>query len=557
MSRFSYYKNYYGRGFSYKNYNGRGYSYNYSRSKHPEAPPKLPEAPPPRYSNIPNERENNLLKLFRIFGSIPRWNGYPLLFIMVCNCDDQNDSEVMKQLAEIQESIEEINNNGGASPYQLESIKEILNEYKKLRLTHDEKKKSKLIENVGEELRQHSVKDHKDFLEQLKNLTVQERLVLREICISRLVSFSDFANYINIYRDKIPDGQIQQPLDEIITEQNDRFLKKRNISGSTEYDESKQSSRQIEMSCNKTLNNDIAKILEENKKLKHEAENLKHEAARHQAKLGNVVNFRWCDDDPNNSMQLIKDIEKLQSDLQSFTGVKGVNVQINQEAVSELFKRYNCSTKCDDKAMKVVLAAVLQRRIFDFIHEISENFLRRIPTTDTNLEDDHLEAGIISRTGELIPLISRFSEFNTGNDEHTRVLPIKLRQQIYAALSNRGFNNQNHQLVQQTLEGLIKEMEKYRKIESQEKNKQNITKATLIIQQVLNIFCFRLNTQEPIPSILFYENGDPIDIELMDCTCQGDVKDFVVEICSFPAIVVNEYEKRVFTKAKVTVRPKI
>ncbi|CAG8462068.1 8841_t:CDS:2 [Gigaspora margarita] len=520
MSRFSYYKNYYGRDFSYKNYNGRGYSYNYSRPKHPEAPPKLPEAPPPRYSNIPNERENNLLKLFRIFGSIPRWNGYPLLFIMVCKCDDQNDSEVMKQLAEIQESIEEINNNGGASPYQLESIKEILNEYKKLRLTHDEKKMSELIENVGEELRQHSVKDHKDFLEQLKNLTVQERLVLREICISRLVSFSDFANYINIYRDKIPDGQIQQPLDEIITEQNDRFLKKRNISGSTEYDESKQSTS-------------------------------------HQAKLGNVVNFRWCDDDPNNSMQLIKDIEKLQSDLQSFTGVKGVNVQINQEAVSELFKRYNCSTKCDDKAMKVVLAAVLQRRIFDFIHEISENFKRRIPTTDTNLEDDHLEAGIISRTGELIPLISRFSEFNTGNDEHTRVLPIKLRQQIYAALSNRGFNNQNHQLVQQTLEGLIKEMEKYRKIESQEKNKQNITKATLIIQQVLNIFCFRLNTQEPIPSILYYENGDPIDIELMDCTCQGDVKDFVVEICSFPAIVVNEYEKRVFTKAKVTVRPKI
>ncbi|CAG8471349.1 hypothetical protein C2G38_2057356 [Gigaspora rosea] len=550
MNRY-YSRNYYGRdyGRDYGRNYGRGYERDYGRGY------ELPKAPP-RYSNVQNDRENNILELFRIFGSIPRWNGYPLLFIMVCSCDDQMNSEVMEQLTEIQELIEEINNNGGASPNILWSIKEFLNEYRKLRLSHDEKNMSRLIENVGEELRSHSVKDHKEFLKQLKNLTVQERLLLREICISRLVSFSDFAKYINLFRDKIPDGQIQQPLNEFITEQNDRNSKTRNISESTEYDEYKQSSRQIEMSCNKTSNNEMTKILEENIKLKLEAEKLKLEAARHQAALGNVVNFRWRDDDPNNSMQLIKDIEKLQSDLQSFTGVKGVDVQINQEAVSELFKRYNCSTKCDDKQMKVVLAAALQRRILDFIYEISENFKRKISTTDTNIEDDHLEAGISSRTQELIPLITRFSEVNAGNDEHTRVLPIKLRQQIFAALSNRGFNTQNHQLVKQTLEGLKREMEKYRKIESKEKNKQNITKATSIIQQVLNIFCFRLNTQEPIPNIFFYENGDPIDVELMDCIWQGDIKDFVVEICSFPAIVID-CEKRVFTKAKVTVRPKI
>ncbi|CAG8438764.1 7344_t:CDS:2 [Dentiscutata heterogama] len=495
---------------------------------------------PPRYQNIQNDRENDLVELFGTFGSIQTWNGYPLLFIMVCNIDyksnskDSGTGKVLEQLAEIQELIEKIDKHGGASPSKLESIKEILNEYKNLRLFHEEKKMSQLIDRIGEELRPRYIKNLKEFLKQLQNVTFQQRLILREICVNRIASFSDFADYINYFRD----NRFQQSLDKLITgEKNDRISKARNISGSAEYDEFKQSSRQIEKSYNKTsnVNNETAKLLEENKKLKLEA-------ARHQAALGNVVNFRWRDDDPNNSMQLIKDIEKLQRDLQSFTGVKGT--QINQEAASELFKKYNCSTKFEDKAMKVVLAAVLQRRVLDLIYDISENFKRQIQPTNINLEDDQLEAGICSRTSELVPMITRFSEVNPGNDEHTRVLPIKLRQQIYAALSNRGFINQkDHSLVQQTLENLIKEMECYRKIESKDKNKQLVVKATSIIQQVLNIFCFRLNTQEPIPNIRFYESGEPIDIELMDGIWQGDVKDFEVEICSFPAIVI-ECEKR-------------
>ncbi|CAG8821440.1 1907_t:CDS:1, partial [Racocetra persica] len=338
-----------------------------------------------------------------------------------------------------------------------------------------------------------------------------------------LLSFSEFASYVNNFS---RDNRVQQPSETA-----------RNISveqRSVEYDESRQSSRQIENSCN------TAKHIEE----------LKREAARYQAALGDVVNFRWRDDDPNNSMKLVKDIEKLQRDLQSFTGVKGTNIQIHQEAVSELFKKYKCSTKFDDRAMKVVLSAVLQRHILEYIYELSENFKRKIPPDTGLLTDDQLEAGIASRFQELCPLISRFSNVNPGNDEHTRVLPIKLRQYIYAALSNRGFAKQNHQLIQQILESLIKEMDQYRTVESRDKSKL-ASKATSIIRQVLNIFGFRLHTQEPTPKTQFYNVGDPIDVEVMDGSWQGDARDFEVEFCSFPAILVIDGEKRIFTKAQV------
>ncbi|CAG8657363.1 4404_t:CDS:1 [Cetraspora pellucida] len=497
----------------------------------------------PRRETIVNDRDNNLTKLFRIFASIPRWNGYPYLFIMVCNADyqpDNKDSKVVDELEEIRMSIDKINQYSGASPQMFKLIKETLDDYQNLRVNHNQKQMEQLVEKVGFELRPHSVKDHTKFLEQLRNLTVEQRSVLREICINRLRSFSEFAEYIISYS---KDNRVQQFSEELETA--------RNISIEQRYDESRQSSRQIENSCSQISNisNETAKLLEENKRLKLEA-------ARHQAALGNVVNFKWRDDDPNNSMQLVKDIEKLQRDLQSFTRVKGTNIQINQVAVSELFNRYKCSTKFDDKAMKVVLSAVLQRFILEHINELSDDFSRRIDNTSF-LTDDQLEAGIASRAQALFPLISRFSTFNPGDDEHTRVLPIKLRQHIYAALSNRGFDNQNHQLVQQILESLIKKMDQYRTIESKDKSKL-ASKATSIIKQVLKIFCFRLETQEPTPKVEFYNVGDPIDVEVMDGSWQGDdAKDLEVEICSFPAILLIDSEKRILTKAQVMTRPKV
>ncbi|CAG8519756.1 9076_t:CDS:1 [Cetraspora pellucida] len=493
----------------------------------------------PRRETILNDFDNNSTELFRIFASVPRWYGYPYLFIMVCNADyqpDKKDLKVMEELDEIQVSIDKINQYGGASPQIFESIKEILDDYRNLRVNHNQKKMEQMIGKVGYELRIHSVEDHEKFLKQLRNLTFDQRLILRDICINRLQSFSEFAEYVNKYS---KDKQLPE-----------EFEKARNISieqRPVEYDESRQSSRQIENSCSQI--SIISKLLEENKRLKLEA-------AKHQAALGNVVNFKWDDNDPNNSMQLVKDIEKLQRDLQSFTGVKGTNIQINQLAVSELFNRYECSTKFDDKAMKVVLSAVLQRHILEHILELSDNFRRRISDNTIFLSDDQLEAGIDSRAQALFPLISRFSAFNPGNDEHTRVLPIKLRQHIYAALSNRGFDNQNHQLVQEILESLIKEMNQYRTIESKDKSKL-ASKATSIIKQVLKIFCFRLETQEPTPEVKFYKVGDPIDVEVMDGNWQGDAKDLEVEICSFPAILLIDSEKRIMTKAQVMTRPKV
>lgn len=327
---------------------------------------------------------------------------------------------------------------------------------------------------------------------------------------------------------------------------------------------------------NKTLNT-IEKKSQGNQKkafkvekLQQEIEALRQEAAKHQAALGGIMNVGWRDDDSNNSVQLTRDIEKLQKGLDDFTRVKRSGIKIKIDAANRLFEDYGCNLSQEKNNMKLVLGAVLQQHLIKIILESADSYFNQIFNNNiekdqendstTCIVDDKLEAVILSRIKELIKLATRFEETRTGTDEHSRILPTKLRQQIYAALGHRGFAKSDHPFITQLTKDILDEMNKYRIIASSDKNSKLEKEIITIIFQVIRIFYFRLHTQEPVPSWEFYKSGDCFDPDVMNQIGQSDEGELEVEICSFPVVALiknlDDEAKRVFTKAQVIVRPK-
>ncbi|RIA83503.1 hypothetical protein C1645_743007 [Glomus cerebriforme] len=305
-------------------------------------------------------------------------------------------------------------------------------------------------------------------------------------------------------------------------------------------------------------------------KLQQEISLLRQEAASHQAALGEIMNIGWRDNDSNNSMQLTKDIEKLQKDLENFTRVKRKGIDINFETANNLLRNCKCKTLIENKMNgKIVLSAALQQDLINYTLSHTNDYfkgLNDLPNKTEFISDDKLEAAIFSRTNELIELTKRFAEVNTGTDAHTKLLPIKIRQHIYAALGQRSFNSNNplHPLIDHLVNVILSRMNKYRTVDD-ERNKKINSEVAPIIRQILHLFYFRLQTQEPNPTIKFYQSGDEFDPGVMEPIGQIEKSDeefeeLEVEICSFPVVALlenlDEEERKVFTKAQVIVRPK-
>ncbi|CAB5125230.1 hypothetical protein RhiirA5_483511 [Rhizophagus irregularis] len=291
----------------------------------------------------------------------------------------------------------------------------------------------------------------------------------------------------------------------------------------------------------------IAKQIEINKlgqETKIEStESIEREMNQNNVRL--VVDTEWRDNDKNNSMQLVKDIESLSRSMNKITGVKRNVKEIKEEAVAELFSSLGCNTTIKDKQMKLVLDSVLQRHLIHNILDSANHYLK---------DEDNLEAAIRSKIEELINLVTRFEDTNLETNENAQTLPTILRQQNYATLGHRVFSK-NHSFINQLVKDLANEMNKYRILDSDEKNKKFEDDIIKIIIQFLRIFYFRLKTQEPIPSFKFYDSGDDIDPCFMDGMWEGHCEDYVVEICSFPAIII-ESDERAYTRAQVIARLK-
>jgi len=161
---------------------------------------------------------------------------------------------------------------------------------------------------------------------------------------------------------------------------------------------------------------------------------------------------------------------------------------------------------------------------------------------------------------ELMELAEAFAEKRDGDDDTTRVFPIKLRQQIFAALGNRGFNNvvvknKNlnfpHEFISKYQSILNNEIEKYRKHKDSEKRQEVEDMAGDIIRKVVTLFWFRLKVQEPIAEYCWFNYKDKIDPKCMEGIWDDDeIDNIVVDICYFP-LITNQSTNQIYTPAKI------
>ncbi|CAG8520561.1 1670_t:CDS:2, partial [Acaulospora colombiana] len=562
--------------------------------------------------------ENDKIQLFRFIGSIPRWEGYVLLFIVVSNIEykraDANLELFLDEWNNIRQEVQSLYGGGGASPFQYAHCVKIMESYKAYREDDKVDEIGLLIESMSNDLKYHSITSLPNLIDHLKNLTSFQRQLLRSMCISRVRSFSEYAIYVSRWKDKsnaekiahyekqekekieILEFKNQQQIDEIEALRADKeeqgrkldSLESENKELTNEIKTLKANKEKAEQALKEKIELE-KKILEcisakdrdaikkhntfqserpHNKKFNgkqevasafhKEGERLKLEVAKCHAVWGCVANLEWCDEDPTNPAQLTREIEKLQRDLANLTMIKGKEVKIHQDAVSELFERYKCKTSTSDKTMKCVLSAVLQRHTLELIIQHSEKYLNCSNGLNgiMDIPEERLELGVKSRVNDLCNLMKRFCESTSGGDELSRVPPIRLRQQVYAILSNRVFASQNHPFIQEIVRDLLTSMDKFRTIESKERKEKFNSKAASLVQQVINIFCFRLNTQEPVPAFKFYESGRQIDARVMEGVWNGSPENFEIEVCAFPVVTVmkEDGDERILTKARVLVR---
>ncbi|CAG8607516.1 1945_t:CDS:1 [Scutellospora calospora] len=271
--------------------------------------------------------------------------------------------------------------------------------------------------------------------------------------------------------------------------------------------------------------------------------NLKEEASKYQLALGNATNFRFSDDDPNNTVHLKNDIENLQLMIEDYVTNLKNGVNINFENIKELLQRYTSRSQTSNRCLiKAVLQCHVLKQILSFAEE---------STSD-------LESSIISKTDDLIEQIESFSEKRVGSDVFTRVAPIKLRQQVYVILGYRGYANEcehkRHPSLSIFHQELNKTMSKYRLITDPNKKISVEEKAGKLIQEVFRIFKFRFKVQEPVIEMLWIDPGTEIKKEYMEMDYDDkNYNDALVDICFFPLIGkdLNNVKRKVITRAKV------
>ncbi|RHZ72274.1 hypothetical protein Glove_243g79 [Diversispora epigaea] len=384
--------------------------------------------------------------------------------------------------------------------------------------------------------------------------------------------------------------------------------KKQKESFKAQFEQEKEANKKLANSLRKKLNdngNGYFMLSEENAKLKEEA-------SKYQAALGVATNTRLGDDDLNHSVKLKEDIKRLQTLLENYvTHLKPkTDININIEQIQILVQNYDCEIDNTENPNKLLIKAILQRKVLDFVlekyssllynhkndykdkvrfthtHQTSysnknkysrknytdENDLQFIhhqtsyKDKDENENDDRfLELKIDSKANELLDLINEFSTTREGTDEVIKVSATKTRQQIYGILGNRGFNKiihdneiHEHNFIYKVSNELNNMMNSYRKIENVERKNNIEAKAPKLVQNIFKIFLFRLNVQEPKLEYYFYKVEDEIDSDFMAESWDDEIDKLCVDICYFPLIGQNlaSKNKKVYTLAKVVARSK-
>ncbi|CAG8560736.1 4854_t:CDS:1 [Funneliformis caledonium] len=293
---------------------------------------------------------------------------------------------------------------------------------------------------------------------------------------------------------------------------------------------------------------------EESKELLQAVKSAKEEATTYQAALGSATNIRWSDSTLNNPIQLTKDIENLQHSLTDFTKVKGKSIKINEDAAKQLLADYKCKAILDSKEIKNYLAGALQRMILETIFYFADGLFKHAKHANS-FSDKLLESYIVYYASYLIEYTNILTTTREGKDSVTAVTPVKIRQQVYAALGSRGFANSNHPLVSLLVNKILFKMEKYREVIDDEKKNELRSDAEKVIRAGLQLW-FCLKAQEPIAKIQWFKPGAHLESHLTVGNWENEnIKEMEVDFAYFP-LIMSEHDNQVFSKAQVFVRPK-
>ncbi|RIB25664.1 hypothetical protein C2G38_432817 [Gigaspora rosea] len=298
---------------------------------------------------------------------------------------------------------------------------------------------------------------------------------------------------------------------------------------------------------NEMSNLEMSNLLKELEAKDKTIEELKNEASRHQSALGKATNFRLSDDDRNNSVQLREDITCLQKTIKDFCIVKP-GIEINETEAKKLLQQYGCTNFTDEENFKSLLKAALQRFVLETILNLTQEYFQLTNNENENINEKLLETGIVFEVNSLITKMKHFANFREGDDDVTKALPVKLRQQIYAVLGNRGFSKvlsedtiAEHPLINDIQQQLIQMMNRFRTINDPGKAIKLNDMIANIIRDVIRIFFFRLKVQEPeADPPHWFEHNDQVNPDLMEGTFDQDADcQDVVKICSFPLIGID------------------
>ncbi|GES97329.1 hypothetical protein GLOIN_2v1678344 [Rhizophagus clarus] len=292
--------------------------------------------------------------------------------------------------------------------------------------------------------------------------------------------------------------------------------------------------------------------------LKHKNKNLEAETSKYQSALGIATNFDLNVDEHDDSVKLNKDILELHDTLENYVTNLKPRIDVNINEAKKLLENYGCQIKIsEEEPNKPLIKAVLQRHVLEEIF-VEANFYFDFKNYKLSVKDHHLESSIVDQATTLIDLMGKLNSNRLGNDEITRLIPIRLRQQVYIALGTRGFNDiisqdSKHNFIDITSNKMNKMMNKFRRIKDKETRKRVNAMAEDLVRNVLRIFYFRLRIQEPMAQYHWFKNDEKINKSYMKgCWNEGDIKDLVVEVCSFP-MICRPYSDgfKVFTPAKV------
>ncbi|PKY58158.1 hypothetical protein RhiirA4_511755 [Rhizophagus irregularis] len=242
--------------------------------------------------------------------------------------------------------------------------------------------------------------------------------------------------------------------------------------------------------------------------------------------------------------------------LTDFTMVQGSDYKIINNEANALLRAFRCEVNCPSLRASLVLGFLLQRVIIIKILEEVEKYLNGMleGSRGTALERD-----IVNTTETLINQTILLEKNRKGEDDITKITPIKIRQHVYSALSCRGFPS-DHSLITTTASKLLHKINRFRKIVDEETKSEMDDLAIQITHKVINIFYFSFKTQASVPTYKFFDAGQALEPHLMQGAFGNDDSEkSEVEVCGFPCIGIftgDELSDKIFIKAQIIPRSK-